>query len=239
MKIGPPNFSPLLVIFDKDGTLIDFHYMWAGWIAELAQRLEVASGLAVSSHLFTSFGFDPISSRISHDGPLAVWSMAALRQLAVDILCDAGLGGESAGRVVAEAWHAPDPVKFARPLADLPRLFCTLSAEGVKTAVATSDDRAATLATLAGVGIAQYVAAIVGADDGLPTKPEPDMVLYLCRRLGIEPADSVVVGDAVADMMMGRAAGVGLTVGILSGVSTREVLAPYADVLVPSVDELV
>jgi phosphoglycolate phosphatase len=239
LKIGPPTFSPRLVIFDKDGTLIDFQYMWAAWIAQLAQRLEVASGLPVSTHLFTSFGFDPDSSRISHDGPLAVWSMAALRQLAVDILSDVGLARKSAESAVAAGWYTPDPVKFARPLADLPRLFGKLSAEGVKTAVATSDDRAATLATLGGLGIARYVAAVVGADDGLPTKPAPDMVLYLCRRLGIEPADSVVVGDAVADMMMGRAAGVGLTVGVLSGVGTREILAPFADVVVPSVGELV
>ncbi len=165
--------------------------------------------------------------------------MAALHQLAVDILCDAGLGRESAVTLVAGTWDTPDPVRFARPLADLSRLFGTLSAEGVKTAVATSDDRAATLATLAGLGIAQYVAAVVGADDGLPTKPEPDMVLYLCRRLGIVPADSVVVGDSVADMMMGRAAGVGLTVAVLSGVGTREILAPFSDVVVPSVGELV
>lgn len=212
--------------------------MWAGWIVEFADRLELASGLAVSGPLFTSFGFDPDSSRISHDAPLAVWSMAALRELAVEILCETGLARESASEAVAGAWYTPDPVKSARPLADLPRLFGTLNAAGVKTAVATSDDRTPTLATLVGLGIARYVDAVVGADDGVATKPAPDMVLYLCRRLAIGPADSVVVGDAVADMVMGRAAGVGLTVGVLSGVSTRQVLAPYADLLVNSVAEL-
>jgi phosphoglycolate phosphatase-like HAD superfamily hydrolase len=38
---------------------------------------------------------------------------------------------------------------------------------------------------------------------------------------------------------MGRAAGVGLVVGVLSGVAPEALLAPQADVLVPSVAELV
>ncbi len=239
MKIGPPKLSLRLVIFDKDGTLIDFHNMWGGWITELARRLEAASGLPISFQLFNSFGFDPVSSRVSPDGPLAAWSMAALSQLAVDILCDAGLGRDEAERVTACAWYSPDPVKLARSLANLPRLFGALSANDVKIAVATSDDRAATEATLAGLGIARYVNAVIAADEGLPTKPAPDMVLHLCRRLGIDPADAVVVGDAVADLKMGHAAGVGLAVGVLSGVSSRETLAPYADLLIPTVGDLV
>ena len=34
---------------------------------------------------------------------------------------------------------------------------------------------------------------------------------------------------------MGRAAGVGLTVGVLSGVGSADLLAPLADMLLPSV----
>ena len=32
-----------LVIFDKDGTLLDFHAMWGGWTRELGDRLEAAA----------------------------------------------------------------------------------------------------------------------------------------------------------------------------------------------------
>jgi phosphoglycolate phosphatase len=213
--------------------------MWAEWITELAKRLEISSGLGITPALFGSFGFDPASSRVSPDGPLAVWSMAALSQLTVDRLCEAGLERGAAESAMVRAWYQPDPVKLARPLADLPRLFGKLSAAGVKTAVATSDDHSVTEATLAGLGIAQYVDAVVGADDGLPTKPAPDMVLHLCQTMQIAPAQSVIVGDAVADLLMGRSAGVRLAVGVLSGVSSREILAPYADILIPSVGELV
>ncbi|MBI1878711.1 MAG: HAD family hydrolase [Chloroflexi bacterium] len=65
------------------------------------------------------------------------------------------------------------------------------------------------------------------------------MVLTLCRTLGVLPAKTVIVGDNAADLQMGRAAGVGLLVGVLSGVSSAETLAPHADIVLPSVAGLV
>lgn len=47
-----------------------------------------------------------------------------------------------------------------------------------------------------------------------------------------------MVGDAVHDLAMGRAAGVSLTVGVLSGTSAREDLAGLSDLIVASIAEL-
>jgi phosphoglycolate phosphatase len=47
-----------------------------------------------------------------------------------------------------------------------------------------------------------------------------------------------VVGDAVHDLAMGRAAGVGLTVGVLSGTSGHADLAGLADIVVESIAAL-
>jgi phosphoglycolate phosphatase len=46
------------------------------------------------------------------------------------------------------------------------------------------------------------------------------------------------VGDTPADLAMGRAAGVGMVVGVLSGLGGRADLEPYADLIVGSVAEL-
>jgi len=172
-------------------------------------------------------------------GRLAVEPMARLRELTIGVLREAGLSAAVAERVVEEAWRAPDPVALARPLADLPALFTALRARGIRIAVATSDDRAPTAATLANLRVAALVDAILGADEGLPNKPAPDMVQRLCRDLGVPPAQAVVVGDAVADMQMGHAAGAGLVVGVLSGLSSAALLAPHADVVIASVAELI
>ena len=92
--------------------------------------------------------------------------------------------------------------------------------------MATSDDRAPTEATLAGLGVAALVDAIVCADDGLPVKPAPDALLHLCRLLGVDAARTAMIGDSRADVAMGRAAGARLVVGVLSGVGDRDELEP-------------
>jgi phosphoglycolate phosphatase len=105
-------------------------------------------------------------------------------------------------------------------------------------AVATSDDRDPTERTLAHLGLVDAIDALVCADDGIPVKPAPDMVLRLCAELGVEPGRTAVVGDSPADLRMGRAAGAGLVVGVLTGVGARSDLEPGADAVIGSVAEL-
>ncbi len=212
--------------------------MWAGWEIELVRRLEDSTGIAVSARLFDAMGYDPATGEVAPGGPLAVGPMAALHDLAVEVLREV-MPGPVAEAAVAAAWLVPDPVALARPLADLGALFGALRRQGLKIAVATTDDRAPTAATLAALGVAPLVEALACGDDDFPTKPAPDPVLALCRQLGIAPAQAMVIGDTVADMRMGRAAGVGLVVGVASGVSTAELLAPYADVVIGSIAELI
>lgn len=228
-----------LIIFDKDGTLIDFDAMWGAWVTELARRVESVAQLPITNRLFHMMGFDPTPGRVLANGRLAVTPMAILRALTADVLCEAGLSHEAAEEATTAAWHEPDPVALAYPLANLQSLFSTLREHGLKIAVATTDDRAPTEATLAGLGIASLVDALVCADDGVPVKPAPDMVLAVCRMLNIPPAHTAVVGDAVADLQMGQAAGAGLVVGVLSGVSSSAALEPLADVMLSSVADLV
>lgn len=227
-----------LVIFDKDGTLIDFHAMWSGWADDLARRLESVTGEPIREPLFRALGFDAASGRTLAHAPLAVMPMARLRDLTVAVLRAAGRSAADAGDAVGRSWQAPDPVALAHPLADLPLLFATLREGCRRIAVATSDDRAPTEATLAGLGVAELVDAVVCADDGLPVKPAPDMVLHVCRTLGVPPARAAMIGDAPADLVMGRAAGVGLRIGVLSGVGSRRDLEPLADAILPSIASL-
>jgi phosphoglycolate phosphatase len=233
------EFQPALVVFDKDGTLIDFHFMWATWITELARRLERSTKRPLAQLLFRSMGYDESSGRVIAGSPVAVFSMAQLEQLVVQVAAWAGLEQNDAERAARAAWFVPDPVAAARPIGSLPHVFSTLHAYNIRTAVVTSDDRTPTRATLEALGIAQLTDTLVCADDGLPNKPAPAMVLRACETLNVPPRRAVMVGDGVADLQAGRAAGMGWCIGVLSGLSTRELLEPYADAILLNVEALV
>jgi phosphoglycolate phosphatase len=227
-----------LVIFDKDGTLIEFDAMWSGWALELAANLERAVGIPLEGPLFAMLGFDPATGRVLAGGGLAATPMARLRERTADLLVEAGLTRVATGRVMDRIWHAPDPVGLARPLADLGGLFGRLRTSGRRIAVATSDDREPTERTLAALGLTSQIDKIACADDGVAVKPAPDMVLQLCAGLEIDPARTAVVGDSLADLEMGRRAGVALLVGVLTGVGQASILAPAADLILASVADL-
>ena len=239
MTPGAPDFAGIdLVVFDKDGTLIDFDVMWAGWTIGLATALGTATGKPVAERLYAAFGFDAGTGRAEDGNPLGSHSMADLRALAVEVVARSGRPRDDAARIVAETWRAPDPVGLAVPLADLALLFRTLRADGRRIAVATGDDRGPTAATLDALGVATLVDAIACPDDGHPTKPDPGMLRHLCSTLGVEPGRAAMVGDSAVDLEMARTAGFGLAVGVLSGVGDRAELEPLADALIDSVADL-
>lgn len=48
--------------------------------------------------------------------------------------------------------------------------------------------------------------AVIGREDG-PVKPDAFGVLQLCRRFGVEPKETLLVGDYLFDLMCAKAAG--------------------------------
>jgi|SRR6516164_2151209 phosphoglycolate phosphatase-like HAD superfamily hydrolase len=99
-------------------------------------------------------------------------------------------------------------------------------------------NKAGTLAELRLLGISDAVDAIVSADDGLASKPAPDGLLHIARTLGVAANRLAMVGDTEIDMLAGRSAGVGLVIGVLSGLGTADHLAPLADAVVPDIHAL-
>ena len=69
-------------------------------------------------------------------------------------------------------------------------------------------------------------------------EPEPGMVHAFARATGVAEADIAVIGDSPRDLHMARAAGAGLVVGVLTGTSGAETLAPLADHVLDSIATL-
>jgi phosphoglycolate phosphatase-like HAD superfamily hydrolase len=228
-----------LVVFDKDGTLISFEAMWGGWARELGSRLEIATRRPVAGDVFTTIGYDPVADRVQPGGPLAVATMAGIEELVAAVLRRWCPNVAAARRILAEAWFEPDPVALAVPLADLGELFARLRAAGRRIAVATTDDRRPTEATLAGLGLADSIVAVLCGDDPGPTKPDPEALVELAARSGAPIGRTAMIGDTPADLRMARLAGAGRAIGVASGVASAADLAADADVVFDDVGGLI
>jgi phosphoglycolate phosphatase len=82
-----------------------------------------------------------------------------------------------------------------------------LSGLGVVMAIVSSRGRASLLDLLERLRIREHFRAILGEDDVLRKKPEPEPVLRLAESLAVSPARVLVVGDTTYDIEMGHAAG--------------------------------
>ena len=82
---------------------------------------------------------------------------------------------------------------------------------------------------LRGLGIADEIDVYLGGDSVSVHKPAPDLALHAMARLGCEAGECVVVGDANADIEMGKAAGAH-TIQVLWGFA-RERIAGADDIV--------
>ena len=101
------------------------------------------------------------------------------------------------------AVHANDTTK---PYPGIPALLSRLAAAGVRMAIVSNKPDFA-VRSLAETYFATLMTAAVGAREGVPTKPAPDLVLEAIREMGLTPADCVYVGDSEVDVATAAAAG--------------------------------
>jgi len=232
-----------LVVFDKDGTLIDFELYWGQRTRRCGERLieRVGGDDALRTALFSSLGFTT-TGQTADDGPLATATMPKIYTVATVVLYQHGIGWDDAEAHVRAAFAlcmgATPTAGLVRTLSDVPDLFRCLNRAGVKIAIVTSDDHTTAVETLALLGVSDLVSVVVGGDDGIPMKPAPDAFLHVCEQLSVSPARAVMVGDTVADLMMAGRAGAGVRLAVLSGVGSRDELAPHADLIAASIDDI-
>jgi HAD superfamily hydrolase (TIGR01549 family) len=242
LQMGDLPFDADLVVFDKDGTLIEFEAMWGrlamAWVERLTAGGEDES---LERDLYNLLGYDVQQRRTRPQSPLSIATTRQLRTLVSGVLYGRGVPWTDAEDRTRQAFAVEAELPLAdliQPAGDVAGLLAGLQARGVRVGVITTDHRAETEETLQIMGITQLIDHVVCGDDGLPWKPEPDTLLATCQQLAVPPARTAVVGDTAADLIMARRAGAGLGVAVLTGNGQRDQLAAYADVVLDSIDEI-
>jgi HAD superfamily hydrolase (TIGR01549 family) len=241
LTFGDLAFDADLVVFDKDGTLIEFAHMWGQRIHAALDALCVAldADIILRGRLYMALGYDPERQAFVQQSPAITAPMSVMYCIPAVVLYQHGYGWLEAELLVETHYKPmmdrPLAVDEISPTTDLARLFTDLRQAGVGIAVVTSDDRAPTIQTLAQLGLTDLVGFLACADDDLPNKPAPDGLLAACRHFGVDPARVAMVGDSTTDMVMAQRAQVGLRVGVLTGVMRADLLEPVAHVVLPHV----
>ena len=194
----PPAF-----LFDLDGTLIDSVYQHV-----LAWR-EALQELGISLSVWK------IHRRIGMSGGLFVTALARELETSLDADVLARLPGLHADAYIRQ-------FESVTPLPGAAELLRTLTEHGVPWAIATS-------------GVERYArpalellelpadTPLVTRDQVRYAKPDPDLFLTAAERIGVDIADSIVVGDSVWDLLAAQRARA-LGIGVLSGGYGREEL---------------
>ena len=220
------------ILFDKDGTMIDYQATWAP-INLKAGTLAARGDTALAAKLVEAGGADARTGHARADAPFAAGSA---RDIARALIAQGALWNDDDLTRALDMLFL-ESVARAVPVCDLDVLFTRLRADGVRIGIASSDNEASIRALLAHLRIAQHVDFVAGYDSGHGTKPGPGMVLAFARCLAVDPRAIAVVGDNAHDLHMGRSAGAGLIVGVLTGTGTRATLSG-ADRILKSIADL-
>ncbi|WP_130811709.1 HAD family phosphatase [Olsenella sp. Marseille-P4559] len=163
-------------IFDLDGLMFDTEPIWvSAWEPAFRQHgLELKPGLmqrffGMSQHRIEEL----VDEEYGHD-PRAVPAVREHVRIGIEEMLAHG---------------APK-----KP--GLDNLLAFLAERDVPCAVASASPRAIVETHLLKGGVEKYFSAIIAGDDGLPSKPAPDVFLEAARRLHVTPARSLVLEDS-------------------------------------------
>ena len=222
------------VLFDKDGTLIDFEATWQPVYRKVARHV-VDGDAARADDLLERAGFDPVANRCRAGSLLAVGTAEELAALWYP-----GLSGAALASMVVELddMFTAGALEHVAPITDLDALFGTLRRGGRRLGIATNDVTRSADACFDHLGLTAMLDFITGYDGVAQAKPAPDMLHAFCSACDLEPGQVAVVGDNVHDLEMGLAAGAGLRVGVLSGNCEAQDFGGRADVVLDTVADL-
>lgn len=105
-------------------------------------------------------------------------------------------------------------------------MLYNIKKKGLKVAVLTNKPHDRAISVLDSIFGKEFFELIVGQQEGLRRKPNPEGAFLITKQLKVDPSECIYVGDTNVDMRTGKAAGM-FTIGVLWGFRDRMELESY------------
>ncbi|WP_409346079.1 HAD family hydrolase [Paenibacillus sp. MBLB4367] len=232
------------ILFDKDGTLIDFYSGWVPVATQTADLLLEDYGLqddpSAKESLLCAIGLH--GNHIDPKGILASGTTQDIAEAFMRVLRERGTNPDKLE--LLQDWLTEELYRLTqsnrhnlKPTADLHRLLGQLRRHGLKIGIATADDLESTTFFLEHAGVAAYF-DFIGTSDRFDKKPNPSMIRAFCEAGGLRAEEVAVAGDTLTDIRFARNGSAGIAIGVLSGVSGLSELQG-ADLVLRTVGDIV
>ena len=221
-----------LIVFDKDGTLLDTNKMFSPWVKKIIDNvynelcinkqywedLDLINKNTYLENLYNILKFDKITNKFHPDSVIAKGTNVDFHNTLTQYLNNYGLSIKNSKDIVKKCWSEIEVNKENIALhADIISLFKLLKKLNIKIAICTSDDRIPTLEFIKLTNISSYLDFVMCGDDPISSKPSPEPLWKICHKLDIQPCESMMIGDTISDIHAGINAKFGKVVGVLTG----------------------
>lgn len=222
------------ILFDKDGTLIDFDRTWFTISWTLAQK--TAQGDEGKARtLMDEGGYDWDAQRFRANSVIAAGTIEDI----VHLWHPDGDADTITAKVREfDSFCVAEGARSAVAIEGLRETLENLATMGYRLGIATNDSQAGARATAKALGIDAFFDVLIGYDTAPRPKPYAEPLLYFAQKLDLAPHQIAMVGDNLHDLETAHAAKAGLAIGVLSGNSPHAALAPHADVVLKSIADL-
>lgn len=245
IRVGSEVINDIqLLIFDKDGTLMELHYYWTQMVGLRAELICRGLGLGKDhiEKIAYAMGADIKTGRLLPEGPVGLKKREVVLQAAVDYLND--IGCNDVYDLCFNAFQQVDDIssrelkRFVKPINGASELLRKAVLCGCKTAIATIDRRERAKLAMECLGFADVIDLVIGADDVSHPKPDPEQINFILNAFKIDRENAIMVGDATTDVQMGVNAGLKASIGVLTGLATPEQLKGITPYVVEDVSKI-
>lgn len=229
-----------LLIFDKDGVLLDLTKTWLPVAIDITHLLSKLTNGKVPAPIFqNAIGIDEASQSVDPNGLFAAGS-----SLDQQVAC-AAIAPELSAHFPTQSYRdaitaivAKNALRPPMPHGDIKTALQTLHDAGYPMAILTNDSEQSARSSLERLDIAHFFGMVVGYDTGYGGKPDPTGFHAICQHFGKDAAHTIMIGDTGADKGVADAAGAGRFIGISANYPDPTDALQGTDHLLPNIETL-